>query len=343
MATLTDYKGLNIVENATGDGGVALTENFITLANRTPFHSTINPSSGNDSDQGFASGDRWMNTSTETMWICLSATVEAAEWKSLFTRTTEALNLIPQESGDTVYIAGGLHVNGLTELDGNLSIQSNTIEGSQISINNVNSSGRSDLFLMEDGIIKGGVQWRGSENSSMPNCIRLLTQPGTNGDLILGTNGTPRLTIGGGTNAASGAILLNGTLSASSTVYLSDGSAGFPALAFASAPSNGFFKTGESSWFLNTGFQAHAMAVTHTGTVSLPVIRYSVDSDTGIYFPAANTLGFVTGGAERMRCSTAGLDVTGDTFRLRNARTPASASATGNQGDTCWDDDYVYV
>jgi hypothetical protein len=41
--------------------------------------------------------------------------------------------------------------------------------------------------------------------------------------------------------------------------------------------------------------------------------------------------------------ATAPLDVVGDTVRLRTARTPASASATGNAGEICWDTDYVYV
>jgi len=40
---------------------------------------------------------------------------------------------------------------------------------------------------------------------------------------------------------------------------------------------------------------------------------------------------------------TATLDVNADTMRLRTARTPASASATGNAGDICWDSSYLYV
>lgn len=39
----------------------------------------------------------------------------------------------------------------------------------------------------------------------------------------------------------------------------------------------------------------------------------------------------------------AALDVQGDTIRLRTSRTPASASASGDPGEICWDDDYVYV
>lgn len=40
---------------------------------------------------------------------------------------------------------------------------------------------------------------------------------------------------------------------------------------------------------------------------------------------------------------TAPLDVNGNTVRIRTARTPASASATGNEGDICWDSNYIYV
>lgn len=37
------------------------------------------------------------------------------------------------------------------------------------------------------------------------------------------------------------------------------------------------------------------------------------------------------------------LDMAGSTFRVRTARTPASAGASGNQGDICWDGDFIYV
>lgn len=37
------------------------------------------------------------------------------------------------------------------------------------------------------------------------------------------------------------------------------------------------------------------------------------------------------------------LDINSDTMRLRTARTPASASATGTTGEICWDSNYIYV
>jgi hypothetical protein len=40
---------------------------------------------------------------------------------------------------------------------------------------------------------------------------------------------------------------------------------------------------------------------------------------------------------------TAPLDISGDTIRTRTARTPANATATGNQGDFCWDSSFFYI
>jgi hypothetical protein len=40
---------------------------------------------------------------------------------------------------------------------------------------------------------------------------------------------------------------------------------------------------------------------------------------------------------------TALLDVNGNTIRLRNSKTPTSATDTGNTGDIAWDSDYIYI
>lgn len=40
---------------------------------------------------------------------------------------------------------------------------------------------------------------------------------------------------------------------------------------------------------------------------------------------------------------TATVDINSDSFRLRTAKTPASATDTGNAGDICWDTNYVYI
>ena len=40
---------------------------------------------------------------------------------------------------------------------------------------------------------------------------------------------------------------------------------------------------------------------------------------------------------------TALLDINSDILRLRTAKTPATAGSAGNQGDICWDANYIYV
>ena len=40
---------------------------------------------------------------------------------------------------------------------------------------------------------------------------------------------------------------------------------------------------------------------------------------------------------------TAKLDINSDIVRIRTPKTPATAGATGNQGDVAWDSNYVYV
>ena len=40
---------------------------------------------------------------------------------------------------------------------------------------------------------------------------------------------------------------------------------------------------------------------------------------------------------------TAALDINSDKFRVRTAKTPSSASATGTTGDICWDASYIYI
>jgi hypothetical protein len=41
--------------------------------------------------------------------------------------------------------------------------------------------------------------------------------------------------------------------------------------------------------------------------------------------------------------ATHALDINSDSIRIRNAQTPASATAAGTQGQICWDADYIYI
>ena len=60
------------------------------------------------------------------------------------------------------------------------------------------------------------------------------------------------------------------------------------------------------------------------GTAALPGLTTTGDTNTGIYFPAADTLGFTTGGTERMRISSAGLSTFTGTTKV------TTGAAVGN-------------
>lgn len=68
---------------------------------------------------------------------------------------------------------------------------------------------------------------------------------------------------------------------------------------------------------------------------------YTWDYDKNVAFPAsifvAGNIGIGT------TAPTAKLDINSDILRLRTAKTPATAGASGNQGDIAWDADYLYI
>lgn len=96
MASWTTYKGLDVPDATTGDAGTNLKDNFKDLADRAPFLSSSNPTVNDDSTKGFVAGSQWLNSSTQTLWMCTSATATAAKWRSLYKRIDNAIVLAPE-------------------------------------------------------------------------------------------------------------------------------------------------------------------------------------------------------------------------------------------------------
>ncbi len=90
----------------------------------------------------------------------------------------------------------------------------------------------------------------------------------------------------------------------------------------------GYVRSNGSAWVRNSGVpaadvQAGTLAGAFTvnlaaGAVGSPAIRRSTDTDTGAWFPAANTMAWSAGGAERFRVT--GVDSTHGQFRFQNGQ-----------------------
>ena len=150
-----------------------------------------------------------------------------------------------------------------------------------------------------------------------------------NGGVAIAASGTP-INPGAGCLSVSGNVGI-GTTSPSTKVHVATtGTSSITALRLDSG-SGGYagFQMYDgnagNSWAVGHEFGAtsNASLVFGYGAVGSEVVKASVSS-TGIF-------------------NGAGLDVTGNTVRLRTARTPASATAAGNAGDICWDANYIYV
>ena len=98
---------------------------------------------------------------------------------------------------------------------------------------------------------------------------------------------------------------------------------------------------GISSFYAQSRYNFYTKPGTPVDGSSTLSIRsqYSTNPESGDLFTLAGN-GNVGIGTST---PTNTLDISGNTLRLRTARTPASATATGNAGEICWDANYVYV
>jgi hypothetical protein len=79
------------------------------------------------------------------------------------------------------------------------------------------------------------------------------------------------------------------------------------------------------------------------GSSGSPAISSSNDLTSGFYFPSSGNISVAGNLGIGTNSPSTNLDINSNKFRVRNSKTPSSATDTGNQGDICWDSNYIYV
>jgi hypothetical protein len=93
---------------------------------------------------------------------------------------------------------------------------------------------------------------------------------------------------------------------------------------------------GASNALIQGGDSAIVFSAGASNTGALVVAPWA-SSPCGLRMDATGNIGIGTASP------TVPVDIAGSTMRLRTARTPASATATGSVGEVCWDATYMYV
>jgi hypothetical protein len=110
-------------------------------------------------------------------------------------------------------------------------------------------------------------------------------------------------------------------------------------IVFTEAPASGLT-------FWGVGYGTTAVATLNgivPGSVSSPAISSSNDLTTGFYFPSSGNISVAGNLGIGTSSPSTSLDINNNKFRIRNSKTPSSTTDTGNQGDICWDSNYIYI
>ncbi|MEI8379569.1 MAG: hypothetical protein WCJ09_05545 [Planctomycetota bacterium] len=117
MTTLVNYKGLQVVSpSPTGDGGLAIQDNFASVADWHPlsvWNETSDPGPTDDAGSDYFPGSFWLrtNTSPPRLFVCRDSTAGAAVW---FWLNPPAVVLAPVATSDNVVSPASASVTPLT-------------------------------------------------------------------------------------------------------------------------------------------------------------------------------------------------------------------------------------
>ena len=193
------------------------------------------------------------------------------------------------------------------------------------------------------------VQGEGTHTQNADNAFGFVGMTANVGLTTAGFNNTVALGSGGGLSGFYGLVQVSstpatGTVSAiiGARMSVRNNGAGIvsDAIGYYVMPVQ---NTGAGSIDKAYGFRTANFAAGTTGNYGFYGEIASASNKWNLYM-AGTAVNYMKGAlGMNVDTPTALVDVNSDIIRVRTAKTPSSASATGNQGDICWDADYIYV
>jgi hypothetical protein len=189
------------------------------IGGKNNLSATSNPTTTNDSGEGYAPGSMWENTTTGRVYICVGNTANAAVWRELVQVQTgdkitpEVHGLVdlggPQERFQDLFLSGGISSFGNTAIGGTLNVLGNSF------VSNISASG--DLSVTGSISANGDLSVTGDTTVGSHTADDLVVLNGTTLQTLT-TNGT--LTSAGNT-FLNGPVTLIGNSTSDSIGFIS--------------------------------------------------------------------------------------------------------------------------